>query len=45
MARVQGTVVLQAIIGKDGAVQDLKVLSGRATSFPLPSAFRAAIPR
>lgn len=30
MARVQGTVVLQAIIGKDGAVQDLKVLSGHA---------------
>jgi len=30
MARVQGTVVLQAIIGKDGTVQDLKVLSGHA---------------
>ena len=28
MARIQGTVVLQAIIGKDGTVQDLKVLSG-----------------
>ena len=28
MARVQGTVVLQAILGKDGRVQDLKVLSG-----------------
>ncbi len=28
MARVQGTVVLQAIIGQDGAIQDLKVLSG-----------------
>ncbi len=28
MARIQGTVVLQAIIGKDGAVQNLKVLSG-----------------
>ena len=27
-ARVQGTVVLQATIGKDGTVQDLKVLSG-----------------
>ena len=27
-ARVQGRVVLQAIIGKDGTVQDLKVLSG-----------------
>lgn len=30
MAHVQGTVVLQAIIGRDGAVQDLKVLSGPA---------------
>lgn len=30
IARVQGTVVLQAIIGKDGTVQDLKVLSGHA---------------
>lgn len=29
-ARVQGTVVLQAIIGKDGSVQDLKVVSGHA---------------
>ncbi len=28
MARIQGTVVLQAIIGKDGTIQDLKVLSG-----------------
>ena len=28
MARVQGTVMLQAILGKDGTVQDLKVLSG-----------------
>ena len=28
MAHVQGTVVLQAIMGKDGTVQDLKVLSG-----------------
>ncbi len=27
-ARVQGTVVLQAVIGKDGSVQDLQVLSG-----------------
>jgi protein TonB len=27
-ARIQGTVVLQAIIGKDGVVQDLKVVSG-----------------
>jgi protein TonB len=30
IARVQGTVVLQAVIGRDGAVQDLKVLSGPA---------------
>jgi protein TonB len=28
VAHIQGTVVLQAIIGKEGAVQDLKVLSG-----------------
>jgi protein TonB len=28
MAHVQGTVVLQAILGNDGTVQDLKVLSG-----------------
>ncbi len=28
MARVQGTVVLQAIIGQDGTIQNLKVLSG-----------------
>ena len=28
MAHVQGTVVLQAILGKDGTVQDLKVMSG-----------------
>lgn len=27
-ARVQGTVVLQALIGKDGTVQDLRVVSG-----------------
>jgi protein TonB len=37
MARIQGTVVLQAIIGKDGTVQDLKVLSGH------PLLVRAAI--
>jgi protein TonB len=30
MAHVQGTVVLQAILGKDGTVQDLKVISGPA---------------
>ncbi len=28
MARIQGVVRLQAIIGKDGTVQDLKALSG-----------------
>lgn len=28
IARSEGTVVLQAIIGKDGSIQDLKVLSG-----------------
>jgi protein TonB len=28
IAHIQGTVVLEAIIGKDGAIQDLKVLSG-----------------
>jgi protein TonB len=28
IARVQGTVTMQAIIGKDGAIQDLQVLSG-----------------
>ena len=27
-ARVQGTVVFQAVIGKDGSVQELHVLSG-----------------
>jgi len=37
MARIQGTVVLQAIIGKDGTVQDLKVLSGH------PLLVRAAV--
>ena len=37
MARIQGTVVLQAIIGKDGTVQDLKVVSGH------PLLVRAAI--
>lgn len=30
IARVQGTVVLQAVIGRDGTVQNLKVLSGPA---------------
>jgi periplasmic protein TonB len=28
MARIQGTVRLEAIIAKDGTIQDLKVLSG-----------------
>jgi protein TonB len=28
MARIQGTVLLEAIIGKDGTVQELKVLNG-----------------
>jgi protein TonB len=28
MARIQGTVVLQAILSRDGTIQDLKVLSG-----------------
>jgi len=37
MARIQGVVVLQAIIGTDGTVQDLKVLSGH------PLLIRAAI--
>jgi protein TonB len=37
IARIQGTVVLQAIIGKDGAVQNLKVLSGH------PLLVRAAV--
>jgi protein TonB len=27
-ARIQGTVVLQALIGKDGAIQNLRVVSG-----------------
>ena len=34
MARIQGTVVLQAIIGTDGTVQDLKVLSGHPLAGP-----------
>jgi protein TonB len=28
IAHIQGTVVLEAIIGKDGTIQNLKVLSG-----------------
>jgi protein TonB len=27
-ARIQGTVVLQALIGKDGSIQNLRVVSG-----------------
>jgi protein TonB len=34
IAHVQGRVVLQAIIGKDGAIQDLKVLSGHPLLVP-----------
>jgi len=30
MARIEGTVLLEAVIGKDGAIQELKVLSGPA---------------
>jgi len=37
MARIQGTVVLQAILSKEGTVEDLKVLSGH------PLLVRAAI--
>jgi len=37
MARIQGTVVLQAILARDGTIQDLKVLSGH------PLLVRAAI--
>ena len=33
IAHVQGTVVLQAIIGKDGTMQDLKVLRGHPCWF------------
>jgi periplasmic protein TonB len=33
-ARVQGTVVLQAVIGKDGAVHDLQVISGHPLLAP-----------
>jgi periplasmic protein TonB len=28
MARISGTVVLQAVIGKDGSIQNLKAVSG-----------------
>ena len=33
-ARIQGTVVLQAVIGKDGTVQNLRVLSGHPLLSP-----------
>lgn len=32
--RVQGSVVLQAVIGKDGRIQDLRVVSGREELIP-----------
>lgn len=33
-ARIQGTVVLQAVIGKDGTVQDLRLISGHPMLAP-----------
>jgi protein TonB len=33
-ARIQGTVVLQAVIGKDGSIQGLKVVSGHPMLAP-----------
>ena len=33
-ARIQGTVVLQAVIGKDGTVQDLRLVSGHPMLAP-----------
>jgi protein TonB len=33
-ARIQGTVVLQAVIGKDGTIQNLKVVSGHPMLAP-----------
>ena len=33
-ARIQGTVVLQAVIAKDGTVQDLRVVSGHPLLVP-----------
>jgi protein TonB len=33
-ARIQGTVVLQAVIGKDGTVQDLRLISGHPLLAP-----------
>ncbi len=33
-ARIQGTVVLQAVIGKDGNIQNLKVVSGHPMLAP-----------
>jgi protein TonB len=34
MARIQGTVLLEAVIGKDGTIQELKLLSGPALLAP-----------
>src|SRR5664280_2577939 len=34
LARIQGTVVLHALIGKDGTIQDLSVISGHPMLIP-----------